>query len=262
MGGDVAGALGGRMEPREEAEAGRVADMARGAASRPDEGGGETGIEMGRALRALQGVDVGALRWRDHLRACVREAFGARRRHSRSRPSRSTVHAVAQGRGAPWRDGRARERTPGRMLVAFDSSGSVDDQQMASALAHAAHCAAEHGAAVEVAFCDTEVRGSGALDARATPATRMHEALLALARETPGGGGTSFVPVMDHADACGAKLLVFFTDLMGEHRRRKPGCPVVWCVHGHHEGGDAEWGVPYGKVVRLPMAGGAPAAAA
>jgi predicted metal-dependent peptidase len=61
-----------------------------------------------------------------------------------------------------------------------------------------------------------------------------------------GGGGTSFVPVMDHLreKKPDVDVLIYFTDGYGDFGT-DPGFDVIWVINNMHVT------PPYGKVIRV-----------
>lgn len=49
-----------------------------------------------------------------------------------------------------------------------------------------------------------------------------------------GGGGTSFLPVLDYVDKHPTQALIYFTDLYGESNLAPVDYPVLWICHSKH----------------------------
>jgi predicted metal-dependent peptidase len=129
------------------------------------------------------------------------------------------------------------EEAAGEIVVAFDTSGSIDGPMLDAFMAEVnaihsdlrpikTHCVA----------CDAAVHNTAEFGPDDTIIFRPQ-----------GGGGTSFEPVFDWVEKqrINCKALVYLTDLYGSHRQDAPGYPVLW----------ASWSdctdVPYGEVVQV-----------
>lgn len=129
------------------------------------------------------------------------------------------------------------EEAAGEIVVAFDTSGSIDGPMLDAFMAEVnsihgdlrpikTHCVA----------CDAAVHNT----AEFGPDDKIIFA-------PQGGGGTSFEPVFDWVEKqrINCKALVYLTDLYGSHRQTPPGYPVLW----------ASWSdctdVPWGEVVQV-----------
>lgn len=128
-----------------------------------------------------------------------------------------------------------------RVVVAVDTSGSVDDQRLASFLAevHSILRTYPH-IDMQLYYCDAAVTGPFALGAGDLPPPPV------------GGGGTSFVPVFQRIDEARQGLeqtaCVYLTDGYGSFPRPPPSMPVLWVVT---PGGLADERFPFGQVIRL-----------
>lgn len=129
------------------------------------------------------------------------------------------------------------EEAAGEIVVAFDTSGSIDQQLLDSFMAEVnaihsdlrpikTHCVA----------CDAAVHNTAEFGPDDT-----------IIFSPQGGGGTDFAPVFDWVEKqrINCKALVYLTDLYGSHRDTPPGYPVLW----------ASWSdctsVPWGQVVQV-----------
>ena len=128
----------------------------------------------------------------------------------------------------------------GPVVIAIDTSGSVDDVQLSRIEAEARAVVAEaHPIRTTVAYCDTRVNAVETFE-RGDPVTLTPK----------GGGGTDFRPVfdyvagMDEPPAC----LIYFTDLYGVFPAVAPDYPVLWVNTGRYDFAHAS--VPFGEVVR------------
>jgi predicted metal-dependent peptidase len=50
-----------------------------------------------------------------------------------------------------------------------------------------------------------------------------------------GGGGTSFLPVLDYVDKHPTQALIYFTDLYGEDEMDPVDYPVLWICNSDHK---------------------------
>ena len=132
-----------------------------------------------------------------------------------------------------------------RLLVAVDTSGSIDQEMVESFFAEI-HGAWRAGASVIVVECDAEVQRS--YEYRGKPPTVVH-----------GGGGTEFEPVFRWMrkqrsfDGC-----LYLTDGCGPAPETRPTCKLLWVVavvgdnHKFHDAADAT-NLPFGPTVSLPI---------
>lgn len=122
----------------------------------------------------------------------------------------------------------------GRIAVAIDTSGSIDQVLLSQFAAELQAIASEmQPSQVDVMYCDTEVHRHD---------TFMHGEQIEI--NAVGGGGTSFVPVFEKVkkDVDPPKVLIYLTDLQGEFPKEAPEYPVIWaaCANGT---------VPFGDLV-------------
>jgi len=128
----------------------------------------------------------------------------------------------------------------GTLLVAIDTSGSVDDIMLGRFVAEMKVILEDtEYDAVTIMACDTRVRWHGTF-------AKGEEVEYKLS----GGGGTSFRPVWDKADMLGLKpkACVYFTDLVCHSFGDEPEYPVLW----------AKWGTdtrkpPFGEVTQVEV---------
>jgi predicted metal-dependent peptidase len=130
-------------------------------------------------------------------------------------------------------------KDPGRVVVAVDTSGSVDANDLACFAAEVSSVLETYDTVIDLIFCDTQIQGHERLAREDLPLTL-----------TPvGGGGTDFRPVFDWADARDTPpcCLVYLTDLEC-HRfpDKAPDYPVLWVRSG---GGGVK--VPFGEVINI-----------
>ena len=128
----------------------------------------------------------------------------------------------------------------GPIVIAIDTSSSVDDDHVNRACAEMFEIARDVGPErVHVIQCDTRVTDATDFDPLDAP-----EKI-----EIKGRGGTAFQPVFDWVEAHGIDpdVLIYMTDLDGR-MPDEPGYPVIWAVET--EGQEAN--VPFGDSVVLP----------
>ena len=121
----------------------------------------------------------------------------------------------------------------GRIVVAVDVSGSVDEVLLTKFAAELNAIASElRPAEVEVIYCDARVQGRESFLPGDT--IELHAC---------GGGGTDFRPVFDAVEEAPA-CLVFLTDLYGRFPEEAPEYPVLWASTSRAT-------APWGETVRV-----------
>jgi predicted metal-dependent peptidase len=125
------------------------------------------------------------------------------------------------------------------LVVALDTSGSIQDQEMGEFLAEINALKGQMRARVTLLACDSTI---------AEGAPWVYEAWeeFELPAKITGGGGTSFEPIFDWVKAQGVRpdLLVYFTDAEGAFPKREPDYPVIWLVKGKEK-------TPWGQRIQL-----------
>lgn len=125
------------------------------------------------------------------------------------------------------------------LVVALDTSGSIQDQEMGEFLAEINALKGQMRARVTLLACDSAI---------AEGAPWIYEAWeeFALPAKITGGGGTSFEPVFDWVETQGVRpdLLVYFTDAEGAFPKQEPQYPVIWLVKGRQK-------TPWGQRIQL-----------
>jgi predicted metal-dependent peptidase len=122
-----------------------------------------------------------------------------------------------------------------RLLVAIDTSGSID-QEMIKAFFAEIHGAWKAGAAVHVVECDAKVQ-------------RDYQYTGRLPDMVSGGGGTEFEPVFrwmlnqPKFDGC-----IYLTDGCGPAPATRPRCKLLWLVAG----GEVDE-LPFGANLKLEI---------
>jgi predicted metal-dependent peptidase len=123
-----------------------------------------------------------------------------------------------------------------RIVIAIDSSGSVDAQLLATFLGEVSSIMLAHpNYEIDIIAADTEVRS--------------HKTYLPgemLSYEISGGGGTDFRPVFRYIDRHidYPALLLYFTDGMGIYPESEPHYDLLWVMPEEKE-------VPFGEILVL-----------
>ena len=125
----------------------------------------------------------------------------------------------------------------GTVVAAEDTSGSVDNALLADFKGELQHILDHIRPRKLVEFCcDSKIH-----------AVNEYVAGDTIKPDGPGGGGTSFRPVMKRCQKMDPqpKCLVYLTDGVGDFGE-DPGFPVIWVVYGGHVKQ-----VPYGQLVEV-----------
>ncbi|MCM8856963.1 MAG: VWA-like domain-containing protein [Candidatus Thiodiazotropha sp.] len=113
------------------------------------------------------------------------------------------------------------------LVVAVDSSGSIQDHEMSEFLAEINALKGQMRARITLLACDSAIAGD---------APWIYEAWedFQLPTHITGGGGTHFEPVFEWVAQQGLSpdLLVYFTDAEGAFPKQAPHYPVIWLVKG------------------------------
>jgi predicted metal-dependent peptidase len=129
-----------------------------------------------------------------------------------------------------------------RVVVALDTSGSIDGPQLAAFWAELGGILRDNRCEARVLACDAAVHGEWEL-------RRFDPAGVAALR---GGGGTDFAPVFARVEAYAAEgwrpeAVVYLTDLDGHFPDRAPDVRTVWVVERDH----GRRTPPFGEVIAL-----------
>lgn len=152
--------------------------------------------------------------WRTLLRRYVQDIVSAD--YSWSQPNR---RYLAAGLYLP----QLRSHACGKISVAVDTSGSIDDVLLAQFASEINAIASElEPSSVELLWCDAKVHRVD---------TFVRGDVITF---TPvGGGGTDFRPVFEHYDlgeSTPPSVLIYLTDLYGMFPDSPPDYPVIWCA--------------------------------
>ncbi len=125
------------------------------------------------------------------------------------------------------------------VVVALDSSGSVQDEELREFLSEVDALKAQVRAEVVLHACDAQLCPNG-------PWHFAQWEPLTLPEGISGRGGTDFRPVFDwlEGERLNPDLLLYFTDAEGRFPDAAPSYPVVWLVKG-------KAGVPFGVRIQL-----------
>jgi predicted metal-dependent peptidase len=127
----------------------------------------------------------------------------------------------------------------GRIVIAVDTSGSIDTAALAQFGAEISAVLEEYDTLIDVLYCDTKIQGHEQLEREDLP----------LKMNPVGGGGTDFRPVFEWVEqqGVGPCCLVYLTDLeCNRFSEHAPDYPVLWVQTGEH--GQS---VPFGEIVKM-----------
>ena len=123
-----------------------------------------------------------------------------------------------------------------RIVVAIDSSGSVDEELLGLFIAEFESILVSFSSfEVDLVICDDKIRST------------MHfSSGDKLEYELKGGGATDFRPVFEliENEFYEAQLLLYFTDLEGKFPQEQPLIETIWVTQSENE-------VPFGHVIRI-----------
>ncbi len=124
------------------------------------------------------------------------------------------------------------------LAVAIDVSGSVNDREIGEFLSEINAIKSQIRSRVILMACDSAL-SSGC------PWIYEPWEELTMPTQIKGGGGTSFVPPIDHLQKADQQpdILVYFTDAQGKFPP-EPAFPVIWLVKGRGQ-------VPWGQRIQL-----------
>lgn len=113
------------------------------------------------------------------------------------------------------------------LVVALDTSGSVDDQEIDEFVSEVNAIKGQMRARITVLACDAELSEESPWEFAPWEDIELPESF-------DGGGGTDFRPVFNWTDESDQQpdLLIYFTDAEGEFPPHEPHYPVIWLVKG------------------------------
>lgn len=129
----------------------------------------------------------------------------------------------------------------GEIVIAVDTSGSIDDGQLQRFAAEVGTVLEQCPATVHLLYCDLHIVRRELFQPHDPP----------ILLKPFGGGGTDYRPVFAHIEQAGIQpdCLIYLTDLECDlFPERRPGYPVLWLRIG-----DDGVQPPFGEVVRLPV---------
>lgn len=179
--------------------------------------------------------------WERILRDLLFRHAQRKRKPDPSRPTRRWLALegdLRQGEGIDLPFERAtRAARTGRLALAVDTSGSIDDAILKRFAAEVAAVLEQTEPQLRLIVCDEDVHQVQDFSGR--DAARLLRGF-----QFNGGGGTDFRPAIIEATKWKPDLLIYLTDLEGE-AGTEPNYPVLWAVP---EGGAT---APWGKIIEL-----------
>lgn len=190
----------------------------------------DAGLAAGRGIGVIghRIADIPAARtpWELHLRRFLTRATLALPQTSYRRPARRWIAAAAQARnaGTPtpgFEPGQRPLLDVPRIVIALDTSSSIDDARLALFWGEVTAVARRTRAELHLLAFDDSVR----LHLKLDPAQAQ-----LLRPDLPRGGGTAFAPVIAAAIALRPSALVILTDLDGDPGPPPRALPVLWAA--------------------------------
>ena len=114
----------------------------------------------------------------------------------------------------------------GHLTFAIDTSGSVDDEELQRMLSELRGIQQvfnpEHMTIID---CDSEIH----------QVHEINQNTDIMSLKFSGGGGTSFLPVLEYVTKHPTQALVYFTDLYGESDLDEVDYPILWICNSEHK---------------------------
>jgi len=132
--------------------------------------------------------------------------------------------------------GKTSDRTV-KILVAFDTSGSIDNSDFKDFLAEIKGLLSVYKCIIDYIECDTEIKAKG----RIHPWSKLHI-------NFKGRGGTDYKPVFKYFNKINHDLLIFFTDLYCDYKNCKTNKDVIWVVTKNYNENNKP---PFGRLVEI-----------
>ena len=125
------------------------------------------------------------------------------------------------------------------IVIALDISGSISEKEIAEFMSEVDAIKSQLRARITLLACDSKL-------AEGSPWYFEPWEEFSMPEKFKGGGGTSFVPVIEWAEKedQAPDLIIYFTDAQGEFPKQEPAFPVIWLVKGKTP-------VPWGQRVQL-----------
>jgi len=179
--------------------------------------------------------------WERILRDFLFRHARCKRMPDPSRPSRRWLALESdlrerEGVDLPF-DRATRWARTGRIALAVDTSGSIDESLLKRFAAEVAAVLIQAEPLLRLIVCDTDVHQVQDFSGR-------DGAKLLRGFDFKGGGGTDFRPAIAEAAKWKPDLLIYLTDLEGD-AGVEPAFPVLWAVP------EGEAKAPWGKVIEL-----------
>lgn len=169
--------------------------------------------------------------WKEVLRRFVDQA--AKNDYTWTRPNRRYLNA---GLYLP----ALYSETLPQIVIAVDTSGSIDDEQINQFAAEMTAILRDHKTTCNVLYCDTEVAGVETFASDDLP-LKLHP---------QGGGGTDFRPPFAWVEKYGITpaCLIYLTDMCCDRFPEQPDYPVLWAKTEESSWADR---APFGEEVLL-----------
>lgn len=182
--------------------------------------------------------------WEHILRSKLAKALRPQVTSTWNRPNRRYLalsqSMIARGYDMPYEPGLNPSAPAMRLVVAVDTSGSIDDGLLKRFAAEICAMQSRTGAHVTVIVADDRIHGEWELEVKPgrkdLGPVRFH-----------GQGGTNFGPAIARANELKASMIVYLTDLQGPAEVR-PNCPIIWAVPAVYA---RDTKVPFGQLVAL-----------
>lgn len=210
---------------------------------RAAQGAGAAGRGVGKHLRHLADISVSRTPWEHHLRRLLAKAVSQDPRRSYRRPRSKWIAADAEARryNGPtpvFEPAEMRNTLRPRLVIGLDASSSVSTDVLSMFAAEIIGITQKSNAETHVLVFDDEVFAHRKIEA---PNARAAFENMPFRRD----GGTSFIDVLDKADALAPSLVVIMTDLAGSFGRQ-PSAPVLWAATAA-----TDTRPPFGQVLEL-----------
>lgn len=113
----------------------------------------------------------------------------------------------------------------GHLTFAIDTSGSIDDTELQEMLSEIKGIQQIFNPEkMTIIDCDSQIHGIHSID--------QNTDIMSL--KFHGGGGTSFIPVLEHIEENPTQALIYFTDLYGEDDLEPVDYPILWICNSSH----------------------------
>ena len=124
-------------------------------------------------------------------------------------------------------------------MVGVDVSGSIDDKLLEMFCGEISAIGKKSGAEIHVLVFDTQVLSHTKMDG-----VDFESEVKKI--EFARGGGTSFVEVVERAEALDPSIIVVLTDLYGPFGKQPGNIPVIWATAE-----DNAPEAPFGRVLKI-----------